>query len=94
MRAAVVEAELVFLTLSCEGRTPTLSSASEVTGTRWHPAQPRAVALHALRMRMGAANLRPLTKMFKVGPDFLRLVDDAAARLLDLVDRKQLGLFA
>lgn len=45
-------------------------------------------------MRMGAANLRPLTKMFNVGPDFLHLVDDAAARLLELVDRKQLALFA
>jgi hypothetical protein len=45
-------------------------------------------------MRMGATNLRPLTKMFNVGPGFLRLVDDAAVRLLDLEDRKQLALFA
>lgn len=93
-RAAVAEAEQVVLTLSRQGQTPTLRNASDATGSRWYPAQLRAVALHALRLRMGAASLGPLTKMFNVGPDFLRRVDDAAARLLDLVDRKQLALFA
>lgn len=93
-RAAVAEAEQVVLALSRQGQTPTLRNASDTTGSRWYPSQLRAIALHALRMRMGATNLRPLTKMFNVGPDFLRLVDDAAARLLDLVDRKQLALFA
>lgn len=93
-RAAVDEAEQTVLKLARQGRTPTLRNATEVTGSSWYPAQPRAVALHAIRMHMGATNLRPLTKMFNVGPDFLRLVEEAAARLLDLVDRRQLALFA
>lgn len=37
---------------------------------------------------------RPLTKVLNVSPDLLRLVDDAAARLLELVDHQQLAPFA
>lgn len=55
-RAAVAEAEQVILALSRQGQTPTLRDASDTTGSRWYPAQLRAIALHALRMRMGAAN--------------------------------------
>jgi hypothetical protein len=93
-RTAVAQAEAVVLEGIRLGRRPTLQSAAQVTGDPWYPAQLRAVALHALRIRLGASNLRPLTKMFNVGPDFLGKIDDVAARLLGLVERRQLDLFA